>query len=151
LRAPVRIQHTPVKQSSVPELSMEMELMRSVRIFAIITFVLLIAYYILRALAVQCAGPECETYIPFSLLLPLAALVLAVVTGYLAIGASRARRQGGWLALLIICMIVSVAGPVASAVVFRDNPDLFVPAATILILFTPLAALIYSFTGNAQA
>jgi heme/copper-type cytochrome/quinol oxidase subunit 3 len=125
--------------------------MRSVRILAIITFAMLVAYYILRALAVQCSGPECETYIPFSLLLPLAALVLAAITGYLAIGASRARRQAGWLALLIICTILSITGPIASAFIFRDSPDLFVPVATILILFAPLAALIYSFTGNAHA
>ena len=125
--------------------------MRSARIFAVITFVLLIAYYALRALAAQCAGPECETYIPFSLLLPLSALVLAAVTGYLAIGASRARRQAGWLALLIICTILSVAGPIASAFIFRDSPDLFVPVATMLILIAPLAALIHSFTGNAHA
>jgi hypothetical protein len=125
--------------------------MRSVRTLAVVTFVLLIAYYVLRALAVKCAGPECETYIPFSLLLPLAALALAAVTGFLAVGAARARRQGGWLAVLIISTILSVAGPIASAVVFRDNPDLFVPVATTLILFAPLATLIYSFTGNAQA
>ena len=124
--------------------------MRSVRIFAIITFALVAAFYGLLALAGQCEGGECETYIPFTLLLPLAALVLAAVTGYLAIGASRARRQGGWLALLIICTIVSITGPITSAVIFRDNPDLFVPVATIVILFAPLTALIYSFTGNAQ-
>jgi hypothetical protein len=125
--------------------------MRSVRILAILTLVLLIVYYVLRALAVQCAGPECEAYIPFGLLLPLVALALATVTGLFAIGASRARRQVGWLATLIICTIVSVAGPIASAFVFRDSPDLFVPVATVLILFAPLAALVYSFTGNARA
>jgi hypothetical protein len=125
--------------------------MRSVRILAILTFALVAAFYGLRALAGQCEGGECETYIPFSLLLPLAALVLAAVTGYLAIGASRARRQAGWLALLIVCTIVSVAGPIACAIIFRDNPDLFVPIATALILFAPLAALVYSFTGNTQA
>jgi hypothetical protein len=125
--------------------------MRSIRILAIITFALVAAFYGLRALAGQCVGGECETYIPFSLLLPLAALVLAAITGYLAIGASRARRQVGWLAALIVCTIISVAGPIASAFIFRDSPDLFVPVATILILFAPLVALIYSFTGNAQA
>ena len=125
--------------------------MRSIRILAVITFVLLIAFYILIALAGQCSGPECETYIPFSLLLPLAALVLAAITGYLVIGVSRAQRQAGWLALLITCTIVSIAGPIVSAFVFRDSPDLFVPVATILILIAPLAALIYSFTGNAHA
>jgi hypothetical protein len=125
--------------------------MRSIRILVIITFALVAAFYGLRALAGQCVGGECETFIPFSLLLPLAALVLAAVTGYSAIGASRARRQAGWLALLLICTIVSVAGPIASAFVFRDSPDLFVPVATVLILFAPLAALIYSFTGNAHA
>jgi hypothetical protein len=124
---------------------------RSIRILAILTFVLVAAFYGLRVLAGQCVGGECETYIPFSLLLPLAALVLAAVTGYLAIGASRARRQVGWLVLLIVCTIVSVAGPIASAFIFRDSPDLFVPVATILILFAPLAALIYSFTGNARS
>ncbi|HEY7093787.1 MAG TPA: hypothetical protein VH393_11440 [Ktedonobacterales bacterium] len=125
--------------------------MRSVRILAILTFVLVAAFYGLRALAGQCVGGECETYIPFSLLLPLAALVLAAVTGFLAIGASNARRQIGWLAALIICTIVSVVGPIASAFVFRDSPDLFVPMATILILFAPLAALIHSFMGNARS
>ena len=125
--------------------------MRSVRILAIITFVLLIAYYILRALAVQCSGPECEAFIPFSLLLPLVALILAAITGYLAIGASRARRQIGWLVALIVCTILSVAGPIASAFIFRDSPDLFVPVATALIVIGPLAALIYSFTGNARS
>jgi hypothetical protein len=119
--------------------------MRSMRITAILTLVLLIAYYALRALAMQCAGSECEAYIPFSLLLPLAALVLAAVTGLLAIGAARARRQGAWLALLTLCTVVSVAGPIASAFVFRDSPDLFVPVATALILPAPLAALVYSF------
>jgi hypothetical protein len=123
---------------------------RSVRILAIITFVLLIAYYILRALAAQCSGPDCETYIPFSLLLPLAALALAAVTGYLAIGAARARRQGVWMAALIVCTLLSVAGPITSAVVFRDSPDLFVPVATALIMLAPLAALVYSFMGSAQ-
>jgi hypothetical protein len=124
--------------------------MRSVRILAIITFVLLIAFYVLRALAAQCSGPDCETYIPFSLLLPLAAVVLAAFTGVLAIGASNTRRQIGWLAALIICTILSVAGPIASAVVFRDSPDLFVPVATALIVLAPLAALVYSFMGNTQ-
>ena len=125
--------------------------MRSVRILAIITFVLLVAFYAVRALAGACAGPECETFIPFSLLLPLAALVLAASTGFLAIGASNARRQAGWLVALIICTIVSVVGPIASAFIFRDSPDLFVPVATALIVLAPLAALIYSFTGNSQA
>src|SRR6185437_15170574 len=103
----------------LPSIESSMEAsMRSVRILAIITFVLLIAYYMLRALAVQCSGPECEASIPFSLLLPLAALVLTAVTGYLAIGTSNARRQIGWLVALTICTIVSVAGPIASAFVF---------------------------------
>jgi len=124
--------------------------MRSVRILAILTFALVAAFYGLRALAGQCAGPECEAYIPFSLLLPLAALILATITGYLAIGASRARHQVGWLVALIICTIVSVAGPIASAIIFRDSPDLFVPVATVLILFAPLTALVYSFMGNTR-
>jgi hypothetical protein len=117
--------------------------MRSVRILAILTFALVAAFYGLRTIATQCDGPECEAYIPFSLLLPLAALVLAAVTGFLAVGAARTRRQIGWLVALIICTIVSVAGPIASAFILRDSPDLFVPVATVLILFAPLAALVY--------
>jgi hypothetical protein len=124
--------------------------MRSLRILAILTFVLIAGFYALRALAGKCAGGECETYIPFSLLLPLLALALAAVTSFMAIGAATARRQGGWLVALIICTIVSVAGPIASAVIFRDSPDLFVPVATLLILFAPLAALVYSFTGSTR-
>src|SRR5262245_23804803 len=125
--------------------------MRPVRILVFLTCALIAAFYVLRALAGQCEGGECETYIPFPLLLPLAALVLAAVTGYLVTGASRARRQSGWMAVLIVCTVVSVAGPIVSAFVFRESPDLFVPIATALILFAPIAALVYSFTGNAQA
>jgi hypothetical protein len=143
--------HASITRRFILNLSMEVAPVRSIRILAIGAFALVAAFYGLRALATQCSGPECETYIPFSLLLPLAALVLAAVTGYIAIGVSRARRQVGWLALLIVCTIVSVTGPIVSAVIFRDSPDLFVPVATVLILFAPLAALIYSFTGNAQA
>jgi hypothetical protein len=122
--------------------------MRSVRVFAILAVVLVLAYYGLRALAGQCAGPECEAYIPFSLLLPLAALVIAAISCWLAIGAARQRRQGGWLVLLPICLIISLVGPIASAYVFRDNPDIFVPVATALILLAPILALIHSFAGD---
>src|SRR3954463_14370820 len=125
--------------------------MRSVRILAILTLILLVAFYGLRALAGQCTGADCEGYIPFSLLLPIAALVLAAVTGFLASGVARQRRQGGWLAALAVCTLLSVAGPIISAFVFRDSPDLFVPVATALILLAPLAALAYSFTGNTRA
>jgi hypothetical protein len=144
----MRILYALVTRQSVPAFTMKVAPMRSVRILAIGAFALVGAFYVLRALATRCAGPECETYIPFSLLLPLAALVLAAITSYLAIGASRAQRQVGWLVALIICTIVSVAGPIASAFIFRDSPDLFVPVATVLILFAPVAALMYSFTGN---
>src|SRR5262249_62381449 len=98
--------------------------MRSVRILAILSFALVAAFYVLRALAAQCAGPECETFIPFSLLLPLAALVLAAVTGYLAIDTARARPQGVWLALSIISTILSVTRPIASAVDLRATSSL---------------------------
>jgi uncharacterized membrane protein YhaH (DUF805 family) len=121
---------------------------RSVRILAILAVVLILAYYGLRALAGQCAGPECEAYIPFSLLLPLAALAVAAISCWLAIGVARRWRQGGWLAFLAVCLFISLVGPIASAYVFRDNPDIFVPVATALILLGPIVALIYSFAGN---
>ena len=122
--------------------------MRSIRILAIITFALIAAFYSVRALAGACSGPECDAFIPFSLLLPLAALALAAVTGFLAIGAARQRRQGAWLAILAIATLLSVAGPIACAFVFRDSPDIFVPVATALIVLAPLAALVYSYAGN---
>jgi hypothetical protein len=125
--------------------------MRSIRVLAILTLALVAAFYILRAVAVRCAGPECEVYIPFSLLLPIAALILAAVTGALAILAASQRRQAIWLGLLGVCTLVSVLGPIASAFIYRDNPDLFVPVATALILLTPLGALIYTFAGDTRA
>src|SRR5690242_18676343 len=122
--------------------------MRSVRILAIITFALIAAFYGLRALAGACSAPECDAFIPFSLLLPLAALALAAVTGFRAIGAARQQCEGGWLAALALATVISIAGPIACAFVFRDNPDNFVPVATALIVLAPLATLVYSFTGN---
>jgi CHASE2 domain-containing sensor protein len=122
--------------------------MRSIRILAIITFALIAAFYGLRALAGACSGPECDAFIPFSLLLPLAALALAAVTGFLAIGAARQRRQGAWLAILATSTLMSIVGPIACAFVFRDNPDVFVPVATALIALAPLSALVYSLTAN---
>lgn len=119
-----------------------------IRVAAIVTFGLLAAYYVLRALATQCSGPQCDNYIIPSLLLPVIVLLAAAVTGVLAIAAAAARRQHAWLSLASVATALSVLGPIASAVVFRDNPDSFVPAATVLASLAPLAALVYSFTGR---
>ncbi len=96
-----------------------------------------------------------------TLLLPLLVLIMAAVTGLLAISAARRgaqaapdqaikQRQTTWLGILSICTLASVLGPIVSLAVFRNSPDVFVPVATLLILLCPLSALIYSFAAVQQ-
>jgi hypothetical protein len=132
--------------------------MVALRIGAILTLGLLAVYYILRASAAQCSGLQCDRYIGFSLLLPLLVLIMAAVTGLLAISAATRgaqiaqdqaikQRQTTWLGILSICTLVSVLGPIVSLAVFRSSPDVLVPVATLLVLLVPLSVLIYSFTS----
>jgi heme/copper-type cytochrome/quinol oxidase subunit 3 len=121
----------------------------TIRAFAILTLVLLAAYFGLRVVATQCSGPRCDTYfIAPSLLLPLLILVVAAVTGILAITAARQGAQGAWAGALSACTLLGVLGPVVSLAIWRNSPDQFVLAATLLVLLVPLSALIFSVTAS---
>jgi uncharacterized membrane protein len=133
--------------------------MAPVRVCSILTLVSLVAYYILRGLATQCAGPQCDNYILPSLALPLLVLIFAVVTGLLAIvtawragRATRnvviARRYQVWVVILGVCALLGFLGPLVSLLVLRDSPDSFVAVATALILLAALSALIFSFLAD---
>jgi hypothetical protein len=120
--------------------------MAIIRICAILTLGLLAAYYVLRVVATRCNGVQCDSYIPLSLLVPLLVLILAGVTGVLAIAAAMQRAQGASLGVLSACMLLGVLGPLGLLAVLRNSPaDLFVSLATVLVLLVPLSALIYTF------
>ncbi len=118
----------------------------TVRIWSLITSGLLVVYFILRGLATQCQGAQCDNYILPSLAVPLAIVLAAAITGALAL--SMAWRSGAariWFTLLGACLVAGVGGPLVSAFVFSDSPDIFVPVATALVLLIPLSALAFSF------
>jgi hypothetical protein len=115
-----------------------------VRVSAIVTVAVLVAYHLMRIAATACTGGACETYIPISLLLPILALAAAVVTAALAI--SGARHDTSWLVVLSLCAVLGVVGPVIGLVLLRDSPDAFVVSSTILVALVPVSALAYSFT-----
>lgn len=118
--------------------------MTPLRVSAIITLGLLAIYHALRLIATQCSGAQCDWFIPVSLLLPLLILLMAALTGFLAIGTSAGRGQIGWLSLFVAATGVGVLGPVVSLAIFRHSPDVFVPLATALIALIPVTTLIYS-------
>ncbi len=123
----------------------------TLRIWSFSTLGLLVVYFVLRGLAAQCQGAQCDNYILPSLAVPLASVLAAAVTGTLALAA--ARRAGAarmWFTILATCLVAGVGGSLASAFVFRDSPDIFVPVATALVLLIPLSALAFSFwsTGD---
>lgn len=118
--------------------------MKSIRVSAIVTLLLLTAFHTLRAAAAQCTGNGCDAYIPVSLLVPLLVLLLAGVTGVMASVAGR----GIWRGLLAGCTLLSVLGPIAALAAFRDSPDTFVLVATALVLFAPVSALAFTFLAR---
>jgi hypothetical protein len=118
-----------------------------VRVTAIVTFVLLIAYHLMRIAATACSGSVCDAYIPLSLLLPLLILIGAAGSGVLAIAS--ARRDRAWLLVLILCTALGVIGPIIALVVLRESPDAFVVSSTILVALAPAGALAYSFSRRA--
>jgi hypothetical protein len=119
----------------------------AVRVAAIVTLLLLLAYHLMRVAATACTGSVCDAYIPLSLLLPLLVLIGAAVSGVLAIAA--ARRDRAWLVVLILCTALGVIGPIIALVVLRDSPDAFVVSSTILVALAPVGALVYSFSRHA--
>ena len=128
---------------------------------AVGTLGLLGAYYVLRGMARGCSGVVCDLYIPISLLLPLSILVLVAVSGGRAMIRARSARRDvpdvttktalwRWSVVLGVCTLLSVAGPVGIAVQWRDNPDLVVVAATLLVMLTPISILSYNLLGPKQ-
>ena len=124
-------------------------LVNRIRLFAIITLVLLCGYHVMRAIVAQCNGSACDAYIPLSLLVPLLVLASAVVTALLAIVHARGDRN--WVIVLAATATLGVLGPVCSLIVLRDNPDNFVILSTMLVFLVPLSALLYSFSRSATA
>jgi hypothetical protein len=116
---------------------------RTIRLLAAATIVLVGVYFILRALASSCTGAACDAYIPVSLVIPLLILMLVAITGVLA--TIRASGQGAWFASLVAATVLGVGGPISALLVFRDNPDAFVLTATILVLMAAGTALAFSF------
>lgn len=120
----------------------------TIRALALVTIALLIAYHVLRVVATQCSGAQCDVYIPLSLLIPVLVLISALVTGLVALSA--ARRDTAWFALLLVSIVVSVAGPLVILAILKDSPDGFVFTSTVLVIAAPLAALLYSFFGRSR-
>jgi hypothetical protein len=130
--------------------------MKTIRALALLTLGLLVTYGIMRLIAEQCSGRQCDRFVPVSLFLPLAILVMVCVTGLRAVVAARRQavgatdplvknRQLAWVGPLSALTAIAVVGPVVSLAVFRDNPSLFVPIAALLAGFLPLSVLTYSF------
>lgn len=117
--------------------------MRLIRILSAAVIALLAVYFAVRAMASGCAGAACDVYIPISALVPLLVLVMAVVTGIVAI--TSARHDHTWFTVLLGATVLGVLGPVVALLVFKDSPDTFVPVSTGLVLLVPIAALAYTF------
>jgi hypothetical protein len=114
-----------------------------IRICAVIALVLLGSFSVLREIATQCVGTQCDVYFVPSVMLPLATLVAVAVTGVLAV--SWARPVGGaWVAILIVTTALGLVGPPVTLLIFRDHPDSLVLVATLLLVQGPVAALVYS-------
>jgi hypothetical protein len=130
--------------------------MKTIRALAFLTVGLLATYWMMRVIAAQCRGPQCDWFVPVSLFLPLVIWVMVGVTGLRAVVASRRQavgatdplmknRQLAWVGPLSALTAIAVVGPVVSIVVFRDNPSLFVLTGTLLAGSLPLSVLTYSF------
>ena len=99
-------------------------------------------FWALRLAAAGCAGSGCDLYIPFSLLLPVLALLAAALTGVLGLVRTRGRRP--WFSAFAAGLALSGGGPILALIVFRDRPDTLVPLATVLLAVEPVLALTFS-------
>ncbi|HZQ48949.1 MAG TPA: hypothetical protein VFB69_01435 [Candidatus Dormibacteraeota bacterium] len=111
------------------------------RMLAVVIVAVVIVYHVLRVMASQCSGGGCDWYIPFSLVLPLAAIALALVTGALAAYAERDRPAR--TIAIAACTLLAFAGSIAGAFVLSDN-DAKVWVATVFVLLVPAAVLLTS-------
>ena len=62
--------------------------------------------------------------------------------------ASVAGREA-WRRLLALFTLLSVLGPIAALLAFRDSPDAFVPVASVLLLVAPVGALAFTVLARA--
>jgi hypothetical protein len=107
-----------------------MRLLGAIAIVAVV-----IVYHVLRVLATQCTGAGCDWYIPFSLFLPIIAILLAGLTALLTM--ILGERRAAWRAVIGISAVVAVIGPILGAMVLSDN-DTKVWVATVLVLTVPV-------------
>lgn len=105
------------------------------RILGWVIVLIVIMYHGLRLLLVQCSGPSCDAYSPLTLLLPIAALVLAGVTGGMA--AYQARAHPRWTLVLTACTVLGAIGPIIAAFALTDN-DTKIWVSTVLVLTVPV-------------
>lgn len=104
-----------------------------------IVVVIVVFYWVLRVAATNCTGATCDWYIPFSLLLPLLAIALAAVAA--GIAASQERARPGWRAVIAVCGVLTLIGPVVLALALKDN-DTKVWISTVLVLSVPATILL---------
>jgi len=123
--------------------------MKTVRVLAIATLVLIGAYFVFRAVVSACTGTSCDAYIPLSLLIPILILILVALTGTVA--TIDARKRHAWFAALIGVTLIGVAGPLIALAVFKDSPDTFVLTATVPELLAACTALAYTVWGGRAA
>lgn len=117
--------------------------MRAVRWFALGVIALVVVYIVMRGFATACSGAACDVYIPISALLPLLIFTCAAVCSVLALTSARASHA--WFAGLMISTVLAVLGPIVALLIFRDNPDAFVAAGTVLELQLAVVALAYTY------
>lgn len=116
--------------------------MTMIRLSAIGTLALVAIYFGFRAVVASCSGAGCDVYIPFSLLIPLLILGMTAMTG--VVSSLRARQNGGWFPVLLASTAIGDHGPLVALAIFRDRPDSFVFAGTVLALVAPVISLTYS-------
>jgi hypothetical protein len=102
-----------------------------------------VLYHVLRLMASQCTGAACDSYIPFSLFLPIIAILLAAVTAGVAVSEARANKL--WAMVIGICGVLASAGSILAALAIEDN-DTKVWIATALVLSVPVIVLLYGST-----
>jgi hypothetical protein len=111
------------------------------RILSLVIVLIVIAYHGLRLILSSCSGASCDAYSPLTLLLPIAGVVLAGITGGLAAYEARGRRP--WAVLFAVCGVLAFAGPIVLALVLKDN-DTKVWVSTVLVLTVPAAVGLFA-------
>lgn len=114
---------------------------------AIAAIAILAGYHAMRLAAARCTGGRCDVYVPLSLALPVAAIVMVAVAGVAGVVASR----GVWRAVIGATLVFGIAGPLLALAIWRDSSDVLVPVATVLVLLCPACVLAYSLVARRPA